>query len=357
MIARRPGPHGQRLRGAHGRAEDRPEPSRDRRDGGSCGGHPRGRRLDRAARAVNRSTSRPLSRTSLVDPTGCGDAYRAGLLHGLARGWDVGQVRPPRLRDGLDQDRAPRRPEPPARRARRSRRSYRAAFGEVAPGRAERNRRRRDDARRQDVWPRRWSLGRRMRLPALGQRRTTVRTACAASRTCASAWSNRCAWCASSPPETGVGAAAGAVIGGVAGSHVGGGSGQIVGAIAGAVLGGLLGPGDRAGRQPAHRPRDHRAPGLGQVHRDHPGSRRELPLRGPRAHPLGPRRHPRHALGRRRGNSRVKQPSRYGHGRVTPPDYAALVIPRDEGSHADSIARRAPRRARATPGRAREVRQ
>jgi adenosine kinase len=26
--------------------------------------------------------------TQLVDPTGCGDAYRAGLLHGLARGWD-----------------------------------------------------------------------------------------------------------------------------------------------------------------------------------------------------------------------------------------------------------------------------
>ncbi len=25
---------------------------------------------------------------SMVDPTGCGDAYRAGLLHGLARGWD-----------------------------------------------------------------------------------------------------------------------------------------------------------------------------------------------------------------------------------------------------------------------------
>jgi adenosine kinase len=24
----------------------------------------------------------------LVDPTGCGDAYRAGLLHGLAKGWD-----------------------------------------------------------------------------------------------------------------------------------------------------------------------------------------------------------------------------------------------------------------------------
>jgi adenosine kinase len=26
--------------------------------------------------------------TALVDPTGCGDAYRAGLLHGIAQGWD-----------------------------------------------------------------------------------------------------------------------------------------------------------------------------------------------------------------------------------------------------------------------------
>ncbi len=25
---------------------------------------------------------------ALVDPTGCGDAYRAGLLHGMAQGWD-----------------------------------------------------------------------------------------------------------------------------------------------------------------------------------------------------------------------------------------------------------------------------
>ena len=24
----------------------------------------------------------------IVDPTGCGDAYRAGLLYGIARGWD-----------------------------------------------------------------------------------------------------------------------------------------------------------------------------------------------------------------------------------------------------------------------------
>jgi len=26
---------------------------------------------------------------AIVDPTGCGDAYRAGLIHGLLRGWDV----------------------------------------------------------------------------------------------------------------------------------------------------------------------------------------------------------------------------------------------------------------------------
>src|SRR4030067_473481 len=26
--------------------------------------------------------------TALLDPTGCGDAYRAGLLHGIQQGWD-----------------------------------------------------------------------------------------------------------------------------------------------------------------------------------------------------------------------------------------------------------------------------
>jgi adenosine kinase len=25
---------------------------------------------------------------ALVDPTGCGDAYRSGLLYGIAHGWD-----------------------------------------------------------------------------------------------------------------------------------------------------------------------------------------------------------------------------------------------------------------------------
>ena len=26
--------------------------------------------------------------SALVDPTGCGDAYRAGLLYGIVHGWD-----------------------------------------------------------------------------------------------------------------------------------------------------------------------------------------------------------------------------------------------------------------------------
>ena len=30
------------------------------------------------------STARP----AVVDPTGCGDAFRAGLLYGIAHGWD-----------------------------------------------------------------------------------------------------------------------------------------------------------------------------------------------------------------------------------------------------------------------------
>jgi adenosine kinase len=30
----------------------------------------------------------PATATTLADPTGCGDAYRAGLLYGLQRGMD-----------------------------------------------------------------------------------------------------------------------------------------------------------------------------------------------------------------------------------------------------------------------------
>jgi adenosine kinase len=30
-----------------------------------------------------------LSATEVVDPTGCGDAFRAALLHGLEQGWSL----------------------------------------------------------------------------------------------------------------------------------------------------------------------------------------------------------------------------------------------------------------------------
>ena len=30
----------------------------------------------------------PVKPRAVVDPTGCGDAYRAGLIHGLLRGFD-----------------------------------------------------------------------------------------------------------------------------------------------------------------------------------------------------------------------------------------------------------------------------
>lgn len=66
----------------------------------------------------------------LVDPTGCGDAYRAGLLHGLARGWDWGKCA--RLASVMGsikiahrggQNHAPARDEIESK--------YRAAFGEA----------------------------------------------------------------------------------------------------------------------------------------------------------------------------------------------------------------------------------
>ena len=37
-------------------------------------------------RSISRSRAR--SRKRVVDPTGCGDAYRAGLLYGIANGLD-----------------------------------------------------------------------------------------------------------------------------------------------------------------------------------------------------------------------------------------------------------------------------
>ncbi len=49
-----------------------------------------------------------------LDPTGCGDAYRGGLLYGLMNEDGMGNHRPHRRTDGRDQDRASRHPESPA---------------------------------------------------------------------------------------------------------------------------------------------------------------------------------------------------------------------------------------------------
>ncbi len=49
---------------------------------------------------------------AVVDPTGCGDAYRAGILHGLLQGLDWEDHRAGGLADGGHQDRDPGSPEP-----------------------------------------------------------------------------------------------------------------------------------------------------------------------------------------------------------------------------------------------------
>ena len=51
-------------------------------------------------------------RARCVDPTGCGDAFRAALLYGLERGWSLRRCVRARQPDRRPEDRQPRRPEP-----------------------------------------------------------------------------------------------------------------------------------------------------------------------------------------------------------------------------------------------------
>ena len=58
---------------------------------GACrGAHRHARRggLDHLSRTAANSTIPSAAVNAVVDPTGCGDAYRAGLLHGLLHGLD-----------------------------------------------------------------------------------------------------------------------------------------------------------------------------------------------------------------------------------------------------------------------------
>ena len=87
-------PHRERLRGAHGRAEDRQarSPSSPRTVEAvvvTRGGEGRGS----SSPAGSRCDVPAVKPDSLVDPTGCGDAFRAGLLYGMARGWGWREVR------------------------------------------------------------------------------------------------------------------------------------------------------------------------------------------------------------------------------------------------------------------------
>ena len=45
----------------------------------------------RLYQAGQTETIKPTPISQAVDPTGCGDAYRAGLLYGLSQGWDWGK--------------------------------------------------------------------------------------------------------------------------------------------------------------------------------------------------------------------------------------------------------------------------
>ena len=73
--------------------------------------HPRRARLRglAARRADGACPASPA--TEVVDPTGCGDAFRAAMLFGLERGWPLATLRRARQPPRRAQDRQPRRPE------------------------------------------------------------------------------------------------------------------------------------------------------------------------------------------------------------------------------------------------------
>ena len=73
----------------------------------------RGARAPRSGPAASASRFPPVKPRAVLDPTGCGDAYRAGLLHGICPRPALGRYRPPRVPAGRAQDRPQGHPEPP----------------------------------------------------------------------------------------------------------------------------------------------------------------------------------------------------------------------------------------------------
>ncbi len=83
------GADGERLRIQPDLRQDRLERSRTGARGRHADRHPgRAKALTCTAQGKERETIKAAPVGTAIDPTGCGDAYRGGLLYGLAEGWD-----------------------------------------------------------------------------------------------------------------------------------------------------------------------------------------------------------------------------------------------------------------------------
>ena len=88
------------------------------------------RRLAHPQRRRARSRYPRSAPTAVVDPTGCGDAYRAGLLYGIAHGLGLAAHRAARVASGPSQDRLARRSESSGRPRSDRRARTHASFGD-----------------------------------------------------------------------------------------------------------------------------------------------------------------------------------------------------------------------------------
>ncbi len=170
---------------------------------------------------------------AIIDPTGCGDAYRAGLLYGDCKRVGHAACGPAGRGDGGAQDRPPRRTEPPAD-ARRYCGALSAGFrrGSMVSLRTTR------------LQATAGALAALLILGGCAQglgggaySRTEARRA----MTVQFGTVESVRGVQLEGTKTPVGTVAGAAVGGIAGSTVGGGRGQAVATVIGAVAGGLAG--------------------------------------------------------------------------------------------------------------------
>ena len=138
--------HGERLRRQDAQRAHRLEQRRDlapRPGPGGDAGRRGLRSVDRRRKDAWCRRSRP---SEIVDPTGCGDAWRGALLYGLEQGWPLARCARAGQPGRRDQDRQPRAAELHAGRrciqsADRPRAQVRAADRQLSRARASRRRR------------------------------------------------------------------------------------------------------------------------------------------------------------------------------------------------------------------------